>query len=191
MKTAILVHGWAHKSEFEDLKYPTPSNSHWFPWLTKQLMVRDIHTVAVEMPQSYYPVYADWKREFERFDVTEETTLVGHSCGGGFLLRWLSENTSVNADKVILVAPWIGIRPDQPFDQTFFDFAMDNKLVARTKELILFNSSNDVSEIQESVKVIRDQVDDIILHELVDRGHFTLKGLGTEAFPELLEAVIA
>jgi hypothetical protein len=43
MKNAILIHGWADKHEFYDPKYPTASNSHWFPWITKQLMINDIH----------------------------------------------------------------------------------------------------------------------------------------------------
>ena len=107
MKNAILVHGWVGKQEYYDERYPTASNSHWFPWLTKQLMIRDIHTVAVEMPNGFYPQYEVWKREFERFDITPETLLVGHSCGGGFLVRWLSE-TDQKVGRVVLVAPWIG-----------------------------------------------------------------------------------
>lgn len=30
-------------------------------------------------------------REFGRFEINTDTILVGHSCGGGFLLRWLSD----------------------------------------------------------------------------------------------------
>jgi predicted alpha/beta hydrolase family esterase len=105
MQNAILVHGWAEEDELYDSQYPTASNSHWFPWLSKQLMIRDIHTVAVEMPNAPYPVYEQWKKEFERFEVHENTTLVGHSCGGGFLIRWLSENADVKVANVVLVAP--------------------------------------------------------------------------------------
>ncbi len=90
MKNAILVHGWAKKAEFLDTSQPTSSNAHWLPWLTKQLMVNGIHTVALEMPNSYYPEYHIWKQELERFTIGPETTLVGHSCGGGFIVRWLS-----------------------------------------------------------------------------------------------------
>lgn len=189
MKSAILVHGWAHKDEFYDLKYPTPSNSHWFPWLTKQLMSKDIYTVAVEMPNSFYPQYEVWKKEFERFDISEDTILVGHSCGGGFLVRWLSENNA-KVGKVILVAPWMGIRPDQEFDDTFFDFVIDQNLADKTKSLTIFNSSNDVSEIQDSVKLLREKLNDVQLVELENKGHFTLKGLGTEEFPELLDELL-
>jgi predicted alpha/beta hydrolase family esterase len=191
MKKAILVHGWSHKNEFYDPKYPTLSNSHWFPWLSKQLMIRDVHTVAVEMPKPYSPSYQDWKKEFERFDITPETVLVGHSMGGGFLVRWLSENKEARVGKVILVAPWLGLDPDQDFDASFFDFEIDDKLANRTKGLVVFNSDNDVDEIQKSVSIIRDKLKGIKYKELANKGHFTLKGLGREEFPGLLGEIIS
>lgn len=190
MKNAIMVHGWAKKDEFYDLKYPTPSNSHWFPWLTKQLMVKDIHAVAVEMPKTYYPVYEDWKKEFERYYIGEDTTLVGHSCGGGFIVRWLSENDT-KVGKVVLVAPWLGIDPEQDFDMNFFDFEIDREIAFRTESLTILNSKDDVNVIQKSVKLLLDKIDNIKLIEFKDKGHFTLKGLGTEEFPELLEVIVS
>jgi len=190
MRNAILIHGWATKDEFYNPKYPTSSNSHWFPWLSKQLIIRDIHTVAVEMPQSYLPNYEVWKKELERFDINEDTILVGHSCGGGFLVRYLSENNHMRVNKVVLVAPWMGINPDQPFDSSFFDFEIDRSLVNRTTGLVVFNSTNDVESVHKSVDIIRNNIDGIKYIELENKGHFTLKGLGGEEFPELLQEIL-
>lgn len=190
MNNAILVHGWASKNEFYNPDYPTGSNSHWFPWLTKQLMIRDIYTVAVEMPNGFYPEYDVWKHEFERFDITENTILVGHSCGGGFLVRWLSEN-DVKVGKVILAAPWIGDDPgDEPFDATFFDFTIDPNIAQKTQGLTIIHSTNDGDGVKKSVKTLVEQLQDIHSVELENKGHFTLKGLGTDAFPELLEEIV-
>lgn len=190
MKQAILIHGWASKNEFYNTDYPTASNSHWFPWLSKQLMIRDIHTVSLEMPQSYYPNYDIWKRELERFDVTEDAVLVGHSCGGGFLVRWLSEN-DVKVGKVILVAPWIGDDPgDEPFDESFFKFAIDSEINRKTKGITLISSTNDMNSVQKSVKTLRTELIGIKYVELENKGHFTLKSLGTEEFPELLHEIV-
>lgn len=190
MKNAILVHSWSLKDEYNDPKYPTSSNSHWFPWLTKQLMMSDIHTVSVEMPKPYYPIYDDWKKEFERYDITEQTLLVGHSCGGGFLIRWLSENTDKKVAKVVLVAPWVGVDPEQPFDKKFFEFSWDKNLATRIQELVLFKSSNDVESVQKSIDMILAKLGKVKFIELQNKGHFTLKGLGTEEFPELLEEIL-
>ena len=190
MKNAILVHGWAHREEYYEPKYPTGSNSHWFPWLSKQLMIKDIHTIAVEMPSSYYPEYNKWRREFERFDVTDETILVGHSCGAGFLIRWLSENRNITAAKLILVAPWVGTNPDQPFDESFFVFEWDTNIFSRVKNLVMFSSTNDVDEVKKSEQIITNKLKNLKIIELENKGHFTLKGLGTTEFPELLQACL-
>ena len=189
MSNAILVHGWASKGEFYNEKYPTASNSHWFPWLTKQLMVRDIHTVAPEMPNGYYPEYSVWKREFERFFINDETILVGHSCGSGFLVRWLGEYDG-RVGKVVLVAPWMGVDPDSDFDESFFDFEVDKNLVQKTAGITIINSSDDYQSIQKSTEILRKEISDIKYVELKDKGHFTLKSLGIEVFPELLKELI-
>lgn len=187
---ALLVHGWPQKDEYYDLRWPTPSNSHWFPWVSKQLAVHDIFTVSIEMPKAYYPVYEDWAKEFERYDITPETMLVGHSCGGGFLVRWLSEHPDTRVGKVVLVAPWVGHGKYDDFDTSFFDFSIDVKLAERTKSLILMNSTNDGSEVQESVKVLREKIPNMVYKELKDMGHFTERSMGHKEFPELLEELV-
>lgn len=191
MKSAILIHGWNTKEEHYDPKKPTASNDHWFPWLTKQLMMQDIHTVAIEMPNGYYPEYDVWKRELERFEVHEGTILVGHSCGGAFLIRWLSENPDRKVGKVVLVAPWLGLGFDHaPFDKAFFDFELVRTIAEQTKGLHVFSSANDFPDVVQSVDIIRKKIDDIIYHDFADKAHFTKTDLGTEEFPELLEELL-
>ncbi len=144
------------------------------------------------MPKSYYPEYEVWKKELERFEVGPETMLVGHSCGGGFLVRWLSENPEQKVGKVVLVAPWLGIRfDDGPFDETFFKFKMRCGIADQTEGLYVFNSTDDFSAIQESVQMIRDQVDQVQYREFSGKGHFTMSSMGTEEFPELSEELLA
>lgn len=196
MTNAILIHGWASRGEYYDQKYPTGSNSHWFPWLSKQLIVRDIHTVAVEMPNGYAPEYSVWKREFERFDITEDTILVGHSLGGGFLIRWLSEE-NVKVGKVVLVAPWLGsMAGDDRYakgevDMSFFDFEIDAEIASKTKSITILESTDDDDDIKRTVAFVRDNIKNIKYIELENKGHFTLKSLRTDAFPELLKEIIS
>ena len=188
MKNAILIPGRPDKEEYYDPKYPTNSNNHWFPWISKQLQINDIFAVAVEPPHPWQPRYEIWKKEFERFDITPETVLVGHSCGGGFLVRWLSENKNQNVGKVVLVAPWIN--PDNnPESDTadFFEFDMDPDLTQRTKGVTIFNSDNDMETVLKSVDIIREKVPSINYREFHNYGHFCLRDLNTPEFPELLE----
>lgn len=188
MKNAILVPGRPDKEEYYDPKYPTNSNNHWFPWLSKQLQINDVFAVAIEPPEPWKPRYGAWKKEFERFDITSETILVGHSCGGGFLIRWLSENRDKKVGKVVLVAPWLNPE-NNPISDTadFFDFDIDQELVQRTNGVMIFNSDNDSATIQKSVEIIRNKVRDIEYREFHNCGHFCLNDMKTEEFPELAE----
>ena len=118
MPNALLIHGCCDEDEYFNEQVPSPSNSHWFPWLQKQLLMCGIETQTPEMPVPYRPDYASWRKEFERFDVGPDTVLVGHSCGGGFLVRWLSEHP-VKISQLILIAPWLDPNHRKTID--FFD----------------------------------------------------------------------
>lgn len=190
MKSAILIHGWGSKESFYNPERQTESNSHWFPWLSKQLMIRDIHTVALEMPNGYYPNYEVWKKELERFDIDEDTILVGHGCGAGFIVRWLSEYQG-KVGKVVLVAPWIGLEPDRDFDESFFDFNIDENLPTKAVSITIMDSTDDHDVIMKSTAILKDKIRGVKHIEFTDKGHFTLNDLGTVEFPELLEEIIA
>ena len=82
-------------------------DKHWLPWVKRELVARGIKTEAPLMPTPWDPDYEKFKREFEKYEVTERTVLIGHSCGGGFLVRWLSEN-DIRVGKVIKVEDFHG-----------------------------------------------------------------------------------
>lgn len=107
MKQAIILHGKPSKKEFYDPNLASTSNYYWLPWLQKQLAMRDIPAWTPEVPHAWVDDYETRRKEFERYDVTPGTALVGHSCGAGFLIRWLSEHPDVRVDKVVLVAFWV------------------------------------------------------------------------------------
>lgn len=192
MRNAILIHGRPDKSEYFDPQQPSPSNNHWFPWLTKQLMLHDIFAVVPEIPTPWQPRYEVWKKELERYEITPETILVGHSCGAGFLIRWLSENPTKKVGKVVLVAPWLNPE-DNPASDTadFFNFEIDPHLVTRTDGVSLFNSDNDMETIQKSVDILRNKIENLHYKEFHNHGHFCVNDLKTVEFPELLAELVA
>ena len=187
MNNAILLHGSCDKEEYFDEKYPALSNSHWFPWLQKQLLMKNITTQTPEMPVAFAPNYANWKLEFERLLINEDTILVGHSCGGGFILRWLSEN-KIEVGNVVLVAPWLD--PDRVKTTDFFDFEIDPTISDRIKRLALFVSDDDESDILKSVEIIKNSLKDINIIRFENMGHFTLDVMKKYDFSELLEEVL-
>jgi hypothetical protein len=188
MKNAILLHGLADKKEYYDLKLPSNSNSHWFPWLQKRLMVHEIKADTPEVPHTFNFDWNSWVREVERFDITPDTSLVGHSMGGGFWVRYLSEHPEVTIDKVVLVAPWLNLRHEENTD--FFDFETDPGIVGRTNTFIIFASDNDHSDVQNSVNFLKEKLPNVTFRPFHNYGHFCYRDMKTDAFPELLESLI-
>jgi len=188
MKNAIILHGRPSKKEYYDPTAPSMSNAHWLPWLQGQLLKRNVSTATPEVPLSFKPQWRLWCKEVERFEINPGTIIVGHSCGGGFWARWLSEHKDVSVGKVVLVAPWID--PDNILKGIFFDFKIDPNLADRTKGITIFSSDNDHPKILESVKILRDQIKGIKYKEFNSYGHFCYEDMKTAEFPELLAEVL-
>jgi predicted alpha/beta hydrolase family esterase len=188
MRNAIILHGLPGKTEYYSEEYPSPSNSHWLPWVQKHLMVHDIKADTPEIPFAFDPDYQIFVKEVERFDITPDTILVGHSMGAGFWVRYLSEHPKIIVDKVVLVAPWLNISREN--DTDFFDFKLDFNVTDRVGNFIIFRSDDDKKSIHESVDYLNNSLTGVILKEFSGYGHFTLKSMKTEAFPELLEILL-
>ncbi len=189
MRNAILLHGKPDKEEYYDAKYPSASNAHWLPWLQKQLLIHDIAAATPEAPLAYDPQYELWAREADRYEITSKSTLVGHSCGGGFWVRYLSEHPEIQAGKVILVAPSLGYGWD---DRQFFDFEIDPKLTSRTKGIIMFISDDDDHpSVPKTVQTFMNSLQGSTKKEFTGYGHFTFHSMKTNEFPELLREVLA
>ena len=186
MQNAIILHGKANQIKYYDPMYASPSNAAWIPWIQKQLLMKDVLAQTPEMPRPWSPNYFDWSEEFERYHISSNTILIGHSCGAGFIIRWLSEHTNIRVGKVVLVAPWLD--PDQNGDMgDFFDFTIDPNIIKRASEIIIFNSDNDFPSAQDSANIIREAVHGIKYLEINKRGHFT----EITKFPELRDALLS
>ena len=186
MKTnAIIIHGCVDKVEYLNPKYPSPSNLHWLGWLQKELLRKNILTQTPEMPTPYHPKYQDWKRIIEQFHIDKNTILIGHSCGGGFLLRWLSE-CEKKINKLILVAPYLDPHKTK---KDFLKFEINPKLNKLTNEIHIL-LSNDTESIKTSVEKIIKEIPSAKLHLLKNMGHFCLDQMKTQKFPKLLKLVL-
>jgi len=190
MKNAILLHGRPTRDEYYNPSRPSSSNAHWFPWLQKQLIINDIKADAPEIPSAFDPQYDLWVKEVERFDITPETIVVGHSCGAGFWIKYLSLNKDLRVGKVVLVAPWLGKEYDEPPTNFFENYTIDPDLLQRTQGLVILFSDDDHAVIQDAVEELRQKVKGASYREFHNYGHFTFESMKTTIFPELLEEVI-
>lgn len=185
MDNAIILHGMTSKKHYYDIsKSDSPSNSHWIPWLQRQLCSRDILTQTPELPRPYAPHYQDWKAVFEKLEVNQNTLLVGHSCGGGFLVRWLSENSEVRVAKLVLVAPFLDVEKKI---SPMFDFDIRADIHNQTHQGVdVLHSTDDMQEIQSTFSFLNSNLDGVNYHKFSDYGHFMYSDMNTREFPELL-----
>lgn len=198
MANAIILHGKPQKDTYFNREFPSASNAIWLPWLQQELLLLGLPTQTPEMINAYQPDYQLWSKEFERYDITPDTILVGHSMGGGFLVQWLSEHKDVSVGHVFLVAPSLGDRftpndkLEYPLLGGFGEFDIDPQLIGRTKSLTLLHSDNDGARVQASVQYIREAVPGLEYHEFHNYGHFRGgRDMASDAFPELLEIISA
>jgi predicted alpha/beta hydrolase family esterase len=186
MKNVYILHGCCDREEFEDTSIPSGSNFHWIPWLQKQLIVKGYNCQTPEMPTPYKPNYRVWKEIFENYPLDADTTLVAHSCGCGFILRYLSENPQP-LKNIVLVAPWLD--PHEKMG-SFLKFDLNSKLSKITDKIHVFYSKDEpVEGVKQSVDKLKQSLSNIYYHEFENHGHFCLGEMGTDAFPELLEVV--
>jgi len=163
-------------------------DKHWIPWIKEQLIGNGIETETPLMPEPWQPDYEKFKTEFEKYNVDENTVLIGHSCGCAFLVRWLGESKR-KISKLILVAPWKIPREGDPHRQKFYVYPIDATIKDRVNKIIMFTADDEEDEGKKSLKIFHEDLDGEVV-ELKGRGHYTIGNMKTEEFPELLDAVL-
>lgn len=165
---------------------------HWIPWTREQLLKKEIPTEVPLMPEPWVPDYEKFKKEFEKYEVNENTILIGHSCGCAFLVRWLGE-TKKNIKKLILVAPWKIVKQGEPeitkIKEKYYNFPINETIPSRVDEIVMFTSDTERPAGHESIDIYRKVLGGRII-SLPNRGHFILEDMRTVEFPELIEEVI-
>lgn len=182
MKNCIIIHGCP--SDNTDPSY----NKHRIPWLKNELINNSIPTETPLMPSPWQPVYEDYKKEFEKYPVNEDSILIGHSCGCAFLVRWLGE-TKQKINKLILVAPRKINDEGDDFREAFYGYPIDESIKERVKEIVMFTANDEDTEGKESLQIFHDAIWGKII-ELKQHGHYLLGDMGTEKFPELLKEIL-
>jgi len=144
----------------------------------------ECHTL--KMPNPNWADYTAWSIWFEKMVpyMRDEVVLVGHSLGGGFLLRYVSENKlPVPIAQLHLVAPVVtGDLEDCEGFTT--DLAVWQGFKSEIKEVHLWHSSDDPYVPIAHSEALLAAWPKATLHSFTNRGHF----IG-EDFPELLTAI--
>ncbi len=184
----IIIHG-CPKDEAE---FMTPDKhtyyKHWIQWAKNQINLKGVPTEAPLMPEPWNADYEKFKKEFEKGDISENTILVGHSCGCAFLVKWLGE-TKRKIKKLVLVAPWKIPKENNPTKEKFYNFPIDATIKDRIGDIIMFTADNEREDGKKSLEIYGESLGGKII-TLPGRGHYIYKDMGTEEFPELIEEII-
>lgn len=186
---AIILHGIETSlNDYKNLP-ESESNLGWYPAAQWEMTKRGILTQTPEMPKPYLPDvnFDEWVKTISNFDINFDTILIGHSCGGGFWLKFLSLNPQIKIKQLILVAPWIDIDGEHP---TFFsNWTLDPDLISRCGQIDLFWSALDDAHIIKSINKIKATFGNKINFHQIDKNmHFSWGTIGRN-FPELLEII--
>lgn len=183
MKNALIIHGTNG--------YP---EENWFPWLKKQLEVHGYQVAIPQFPTPQNQTPEHWFATLKPYEnsFNEETILIGHSCGGAFLLRVL-EHIKPKINGAVFVATSAGIKPikyyevDRPFVEKPFDWeAIRNS----AKHFFVFHSGDDPLICIENGEKIAHEVG-VDLIRLKDAGHFNTKEYKTfELLMEKLKPIL-
>ena len=137
-----------------------------------------------QMPNKNNAVYEEWKIWFEKMlpFINDDVIMIGHSLGGIFLAKYLSENTyPKKIKKLILVAP--------PHNNTLgvgsfkIEKSLDN-ISKQCDDIQLFQSEDDPAVPASEAQIYKKDLPEINLHIFKDKGHFM-----QETFPEIIEEI--
>ena len=177
----LIIHGCPQNAA--DL---IPKNKHWTGWLEQKLRESGLNAYAPDMPVPWEPDYEKWKKEIDKYEITTNSLLIGHSCGAAFLVRWLL-STSKKVRKLILVAPAkTSIQENRK--KSFYNFDLPKEASKIAAEIVMF-ISNDHENMLESFELYKEALSPKVV-KLENKKHFIPFQMNTNEFPELLKEAL-
>ena len=195
-KQVLFIHGGETFDTYEDyLKFlrEIEVDLEWLTWkrwkhTLQDKLGDDFQVILAQMPCALNAKYIEWAIMFEKYleKMNGDLILVGHSLGGVFLTKYLSENKVDKSIKgLFLVAACFD---DSDADYSLADFNIDPDkipLLEKTAEHIHFYHSTDDDVVRfTDFEKYKKLLPNATFTTFNDRGHF-----GVDTFPEIIDDI--
>lgn len=152
--------------------------------LLQNTLGESFDVVAPAMPNKNNARYEEWKIWFEKLIpfLNEEIILIGHSLGGSFVAKYLSENKFHKKLKAVLLVSAVYDKDTEGYD--LGTFSLPAKLNLQTEKIYLYHSKDDNVVPFNDVNKYKEALPNAEVKIFEDRGHFT-----QEQFPEIVEDI--
>jgi len=193
-KQIVVIHGgdtfeskeqyfkFLNNFEIDIERYKT-SRDDWKPWL-RQVLGDDYEVIIPIMPNKTNAQYDEWKLWMDKIMpfLNDDVILVGHSMGGSFLAKYLSESKFPKKIKaVFLIAAMFDYDDD---GYSLQSFALPENLDLQTDKIFLYHSKDDTVVPYRSLENFKAKFPNATVRTFEDRGH-----CNQETFPELAEDI--
>lgn len=155
----------------------------WKPWLRSELE-EEYLVIQMAMPSPSNAQYDEWKIWFEKVIpfLEDGVALIGHSLGGTFLVKYLSENMfPKKIESVHLVAACF---ESDSFGNTLASFVLPEKLSIPSDAVFFYHSKDDPIVPFEDLARFGEKIVNAHLCIFENYKHFN-----QEKFPELLKNI--
>ncbi|MDH4330851.1 MAG: alpha/beta hydrolase [Candidatus Moranbacteria bacterium] len=169
-----------------DINRIDTSRKKW-SWGLYEKLGKIFDVYRTKMPCDNNAKYSEWKIYFEKIVpfLKDEVVLIGHSLGGIFLSKYLSENDfPVSIGATFLIAP--------PFDEKDCDYSLGDfvlpeslkKFEDQCENIFIYFSKDDPVVPFTDLKKYMDALPSAKKVVFEDKGHFNM-----EEFPEIVEKI--
>jgi predicted alpha/beta hydrolase family esterase len=170
---------------------PFDKHKSWRDWVGWALS-DDFEIIEPNMPNKQYAQYRAWKIWFEKvfpYLNEEKLVMIGHSLGGLFLAKYVSENTfPKRISQLHLVAPVFD--SNELRGEGVGDFMLDpqklSNLQSQCDTIFIYQSQDDTTCPPHHGRSYAQHLPQALYTEFQKRGHFI-----QPAFPELLANITA
>ncbi|MEK7151420.1 MAG: alpha/beta hydrolase [Patescibacteria group bacterium] len=193
-KQIVIIHGGDTFGTYEeylnflrnfeiDIERYKTSKDDWKKWLRDELG-GDYEVITPVMPNKTNAIYEEWKLWMDKIvpALNDGVILIGHSMGGSFLAKYLSENKfPKKIGGVFLVSAMFDYDDD---GNSLHSFSLPDNLDLQTEHIYLYHSEDDRVVPFKSLENFKNKLPSAVVRIFTDRGH-----INQETFPELISDI--